>query len=1037
MKTEEEDIAMNRTGMESMDGDGDGDGMEPLPRGADIYDDLSDALSANQFPFQGYFYHFFVDVKAPNPCIRLSSGALVSLPFQPQQIYHLIDVARFFPMKQEHDESKNVKIEEGSPCRLDFDADRIEFMNPFWKEYTEAIKKKTAAALGINLNEDAVRELRIQLRELRLCAAGTSLFSLSDSISFQDSAATILVLLPSAYTGGAVTVSCPAPLKPQVFDFSEKSAFSTAHIAAYHGLRVTSQPVISGHQLALLYTLEAPSPDCILPIPTPVVYSKEKLQRMFQNWRRNAYKPDNGFLIQPLDHYYDPAALKNEGIERHLKGIDRQRLAILKDIAEPMGYVLCPGTMQCRSCGIFAPKNQAGNSGGEDSRDGDKFDANDSSRVNKRKDVVSGTISIIGRLADLQGTLPMDPCLEYAAASQLWTRIAKGIKETPGLVHNCRTVIMVYHHTEDVDAVAYSIGGISYALAYLTQRSGQNPSVKETIWTTRLLEDAKMMRKEEISTLLDYAMKWKDVDIWNWVVVNARECTAGVLGTSRLVRAWRTFGFKASRSSLKKVVERTTSMNGLDRITFIFRAPQSFTADERANPSFSRWWRRRLEKALLYMTIDADKSLSSVLVQLAMVVGLGPVKEHFLPNILRNNTTFDILLRAAETVSKSGQKFILQQQKLSKDPIYSIFVPASQDLSSDAAVQKVLREIIKCLLECASLNCFVFGENVTEQPFRPLGAPAKPKLLGLPTYSKIGRLLQLAVTSGHTDVLDKLFKNRLIEILIGQTSDEEFTENVKSIIKPLVHDVCFLLKHREISVSEEPFRSLFRNAIGAYLQGILGQKDEAKDEIQAKRLRKVGCGRCRDCDALDDFISWTGVDSHSYHLTTARKHHLEVVLSRCKELCTFETENSCFSSWLKLHNLKITKTEHIKNCVPWRERVWCAENFLNSIGSREEIQRIMGTRYGEVLDALNGTQPFRIFPTSDTSHNLRKNGVGGSSAADSAHDQASDTCPPPSSQMVEALPRAPPRRRTKRAASEKDSIPESAGSHGHKRRRAD
>ncbi|KAF9564522.1 hypothetical protein CPC08DRAFT_705265 [Agrocybe pediades] len=1013
MKTEEEDVAMNRTGMESMDGDG--DGMEPLPRGADIYDDLSDALSANQFPFQGYFYHSFVDVKAPNPCIRLSSGALVSLPFQPQQIYHLIDVARFFPVKQEYDESKNVKIEEGSPCRLDFDADKIEFMNPFWKEYTEAIKKKTAAALGIDLNEDPGRELRIQLRELRLSAAGTSLFSLSDSISFRDSAATILILLPSAYTGGAVTVSCPAPLRPQVFDLSKKSAFSTSYIAAYHGLRVTSQPVISGHQLALLYTLEVPSPNFILPIPTPAVYSKEKLQRLFQNWRRNAYKPDNGFLIQPLDHYYDPAALKNEGVERHLKGIDRQRLAILKDIAEPMGYVLCPGTMQCRSCGMSAPKNRPDNSGDEDSRDGDKFDANNSSRVNKRKDVVSGTINIIGRLVD-------------AAASQLWTRIAKGIKETPGLVRrsycqdNCLTVIMVYHRTENIDAVAYSVGGISHALGYLTQRSGANPTAEETAWTARLLEDAKMLRKEELLIILDYAIKWKDVTLWNAVVDKAEECNADVLGMGRLVQAWRTFGFSESSSSFQKCFARTTSAVGFSRIACIFVAQQSFNVDERANPSFSKWWRCELESALSSLALS--EHLLPYIEVVAILCGMSLVKEHSLPNIPRDKTTFDTLIKASERIQKHRETIIRCQEKLSQDPLYSIFV--SGPLSSADAEEDVQRTI-NCLLKLAASKCFAFFKRLTYESSTPVAQSEQQRLLGPQTYSRIKRLVDYAVTNGHTDALDDLFKNRLIRVITSwASSDEEFTESVKDIFIPLVRHVCLLLQHREISVTVEPFSSLFKNAIAAYLQGILGQKDEPKDEVHKRRPRKVGCGSCSDCNSLDDFIFRTDRGLHIYlGLNTARKDHLEKYLSRCKDLCTFRTKKLC-SSWSKLHNLKFTKTEVLRNAVPWRDRVSSTEYFLESIGSKEEIRQIIGTRYGEVLDALNGTRPFRIVPASDTS--LR--------AVASAYDQASNSSPPPSSRLVETPPPAPRRRKTKRAAPENDSTPESAVSRGHKRRRA-
>lgn len=78
--------------------------------------------------------------------------------------------------------------------------------------------------------------------------------------------ATVVVLLPSAYTGGELIVS--HTLQTKTIDFSQNSLLSTALLAWYTDIKHKVKPVTLGYRLALSYNLIHVAPPNV---PTPAL----------------------------------------------------------------------------------------------------------------------------------------------------------------------------------------------------------------------------------------------------------------------------------------------------------------------------------------------------------------------------------------------------------------------------------------------------------------------------------------------------------------------------------------------------------------------------------------------------------------------------------------------------------------------------------------------------------------------------------------------------------------------------------------------
>jgi len=151
--------------------------------------------------------------------------------------------------------------------------------------------------------------------------------------------ATVVIILPSAYTGGQVVVSHASTTK--TIDYAPNSLLSTAVLAWYTDVKHEVKPITAGYRLALSYNLIHTAPPGV---PKPSVPQMEdsvtRLKHVLRKWSEDRYEeyPVTPLLAYILDHKYSNNNLK-EGF-RALKGADAHRVTFLRQVAEELGYMV-------------------------------------------------------------------------------------------------------------------------------------------------------------------------------------------------------------------------------------------------------------------------------------------------------------------------------------------------------------------------------------------------------------------------------------------------------------------------------------------------------------------------------------------------------------------------------------------------------------------------------------------------------------------------------------------------------------------------
>lgn len=224
---------------------------------------------------------------------------------------------------------------------------------------------------------------------------------------------------------------------------------------------------------------------------------------------------------------------------------------------------------------------------------------------------------------------------------------------------------------------------------------------------------------------------------------------------------------------------------------------------------------------------------------------------------------------------------------------------------------------------------------------KPAAYGAVSHIAPLSSQQKIDRvveLVDLCLLTGHMTPCKKLFV--LLLKVQGATS-----EKFKSLYNPLIPRLREVLHAKRTDICSSPFIDL-QLLIASYLRDVLG----AKPRIRAK-VRKIGCG-CLDCDNLNLFLRSSTVQQ-TFRYPQVRRTHLEKSLSAAADLVEFETIRRGTP-----HGLAVTKRPEVVTSLKWESRVTQAKVFLNNIGNEETLSKLMGTRYADVVKALQGIQKF-------------------------------------------------------------------------------
>jgi predicted 2-oxoglutarate/Fe(II)-dependent dioxygenase YbiX len=272
---------------------------------------LAEMLSTVQRP--GDFYTTgTTELFAPH--LVVAGVGPIALPLLPVQAQQLIAVAERAP----YGRGKETLIDTTVRRTWQIDPDRVQITGRHWERTLADIVARAAAGLG------ATGPVVAELYKLLVYDTGSFFVSHRDTEKAAGMFATLIIVLPSLYSGGALLVhhrdrevrldlGCPEPAEV---------AFAAFYADCVHEVL----PITSGCRLTLVYNLRRQGRG---QLPEPPNYATEqaRVTALIQQWSADKAAPDDApeKLIYALEHAYTPAELAFEA----LKGADAAVAAVL------------------------------------------------------------------------------------------------------------------------------------------------------------------------------------------------------------------------------------------------------------------------------------------------------------------------------------------------------------------------------------------------------------------------------------------------------------------------------------------------------------------------------------------------------------------------------------------------------------------------------------------------------------------------------------------------------------------------------------
>lgn len=156
--------------------------------------------------------------------------------------------------------------------------------------------------------------------------------------------ATIIVVLPSQFTGGAAHLSHSG--LNIVYDCSEGSSYQTTVMAWYTDVTHEIKPITSGYRLVLAYNL-VHTTTSVRPALTNNEDSVQKLREILLAWQQDEDGTAPEKVVYLLTYKYSQANLRASA----LKGADAHRVAILDMLAKELDFHLGLASVVCTLSG--------------------------------------------------------------------------------------------------------------------------------------------------------------------------------------------------------------------------------------------------------------------------------------------------------------------------------------------------------------------------------------------------------------------------------------------------------------------------------------------------------------------------------------------------------------------------------------------------------------------------------------------------------------------------------------------------------------
>ncbi|KLO10714.1 hypothetical protein SCHPADRAFT_999401 [Schizopora paradoxa] len=313
---------------------------EDLKSLRNLKDDLTKLLDDLKASPNSYYCHqAFPD--APNPMVSISDFGPLGLPLSAPEAQRLISSSRQAPFGK----GERTVVDKAVRDTWEIDASKIMLENPAWNTWMEkTVVPHVCEILGVSISASAPRA---ELYKLLLYETGSHFLPHQDTEKMPGMFATIVVTLPSRFSGGQLVLSHAG--KNDVIDIAETS-FNTTHVMSwYTDIMHSVKPVQSGYRLAFSYNL-VHGKNSFKPVVNLPEQKTEKLRTLLKNWSkadRAGHQDIDWKLCFSMDHQYSEMNLRSAT----LKGDDARLVAIVAPIAAELNFGLYVANVELRKEG--------------------------------------------------------------------------------------------------------------------------------------------------------------------------------------------------------------------------------------------------------------------------------------------------------------------------------------------------------------------------------------------------------------------------------------------------------------------------------------------------------------------------------------------------------------------------------------------------------------------------------------------------------------------------------------------------------------
>ncbi|TFK65147.1 hypothetical protein BDN72DRAFT_801506 [Pluteus cervinus] len=869
-----------------------------LSEGEDLRDDMDFALSGLDFKGTYAIAHTFPH--GPNPWLTIEGLGLIGLPLSQIDAGRIKSSSRQAPYGHGNTTVVNTDVRN----TWEIASQLVSFGNLEWHTF---LKENVLAAVrdGLGLTAD-LNTLRPQLHKLLLYETGSHFLPHQDTPKLEGMFATIIVLLPSYYTGGEVHVSHSTDSK--ALSLPPNSFFQTSVLAWYADVTHSVKPVESGYRLALLYNLihtAQNQPTLNLPVTSTKI---ARLRRTLEKWLKGKYNeeddPHCDLLAFLLDHQYSPVELGRGS--NALKGKDAHIMANLRPIAAEMDLVLLLGSLKYTVTGQSSENRYGTGYRGYTDPDGD----------GEKEIAVSDIVSLSGDL--VIGKKKYTSLEEYQIVPKDAFDDNPDGEEAGGYMGNeestvdywyNRTILILLHKSREQDFFL-STGGLEYAVSELKKANPLAPTKADLQLLNKATARLTVGSRTECDQLMNITLSWKRFDLWKPL---CDKRIASYPGGDKIpyTEALGTFGFKKIQPIFEQVLASTGQLS--ERFDFI-RLISTHASKDDSIPAWCTTQRFTALETIHHLRTD-DVAL---IMEVARTEGVSRTMISVLPSLNKSNMTPDVWVALLKTIRQS-----------------------MEDESTTGQAEDCKEFIPQCL--DGAISCWVKYNSASE---------VIPPRMGY--FSSINEdhrvrssleLISLVISFGYLDLTSKI-----LDVLL-------FTKGIvpdrfKYLYSPFIPPLRQLLAKHNLSIITPPFSNFAQNIIGLYLRDLLG----GKGEIIQTMVRKLGCSAgCDDCRALDALMM---SPDREYHLRAAQKRrkHIQdqIGYGSGKDLVSFHTITTGTP-----HLLVVTKNPEVISASQWPTRQASAQAFLKLFGEGDVITQVMGNRAADVEGAVSGRQAFR------------------------------------------------------------------------------